>query len=448
METRFLERASPSISLHIALMNSSIFDFKGSSKRILFRVKLYQKGVPALDFERFAQSDASVFDETPINSKIDETTFEWLQNDETASNNNNNGTHRLFTVTSVDELPDHLKKYWKVGTPWTLPENREKHEIFPSDEHLVFRKNSGVQTATKKSLMFLLARLGSLELQYTSIPEAENFAVAPDGFIHTAVNVTLLDGDEFLFDDGLIIDYKLRLPQGVRLVTDNRMGRTRKFSADENHRLHFGEHIELVFEHSSAINEHPLLMLRIFTIDYWGRQHIAGYGSLFISMQPGTHHTTVFCWRPTSKNSLYEYFVGQAIDVDYFGIQENSTLSRVGVDSQSSGQINIAYSCVSQCRQFMANDVLYQLKYGTKMAQMGLRSDFYQRIIKVLMEFEEARAKLLQARALAAKSLEYGDRLTILPTGQIVVHCTPTTRRKASRNAKNCLYRVRCNSVH
>uniref|UniRef100_A0A8R1EP04 Uncharacterized protein n=1 Tax=Caenorhabditis japonica TaxID=281687 RepID=A0A8R1EP04_CAEJA len=107
-------------------------------------------------------------------------------------------------------------------------------------------------------------------------------------------------------------------------------------------------------------------------------------------------------WRPVSHNALYEMFIGQAVDVDYFAMmQKNSDpRQRVGVDGQPSGVVEIETFCISQSKQYMASELLYQLKYGSKMADIGLRSDFYQRILKVLMEFEEARSKLIMARAL------------------------------------------------
>ena len=79
-------------------------------------------------------------------------------------------------------------------------------------------------------------------------------------------------------------------------------------------------------------------------------------------------------------------FVGQAIDIDYFGtpqvMQVRSTdkisnkyfqtsMERMGRDGQPSGIVCIETTCIAQSRHFMARDILYQLKYGSKMADMG-----------------------------------------------------------------------------
>ncbi|CAA9991435.1 MecKel-Gruber Syndrome (MKS) homolog [Caenorhabditis elegans] len=240
----------------------------------------------------------------------------------------------------------------------------------------------------------------------TSIPESETFMAARDGLVETVVHVKLIKGVNFLFDEGLTIDYKLQMPRGIKLKSENATGRSQRYSSAEQDGgdINFGYFLEFVFE-SRNTDFCPLLMLRFMAVDYWGRQYIAGYGSGYVSLTPGKSLSKIHLWRPISHNSLYEMFVGQAIDIDYFGTPKSS-LERVGRDGQPSGIVIMKTDCVAQSRQFMARDILYQLKYGSKMADMGLRSDFYQRIIKVLMEFEEARSKLIIARAINKKKIK------------------------------------------
>lgn len=238
----------------------------------------------------------------------------------------------------------------------------------------------------------------------SSIPESETFMAARDGLVESVVIVNIAKGIDFLFEDGLTIDYKLRLPAGVKLKSENPTGRSSRFSAETPAEpINFGYFLEFVFE-AKSLDSSPLLMLRFMAVDYWGRQYIAGYGSTYVSLSPGRSASKVHLWRPISHNALYEMFVGQAIDIDYFESTQTS-MERVGREGQPSGVVCIETNCIAQSRHFMARDILYQLKYGSKMADMGLRSDFYQRIIKVLMEFEEARSKLIMARALNKKRM-------------------------------------------
>uniref|UniRef100_A0A1I7UH87 Meckel syndrome type 1 protein n=1 Tax=Caenorhabditis tropicalis TaxID=1561998 RepID=A0A1I7UH87_9PELO len=366
---------------------------------------------------------------------------------------------RIFTLREDDEFPEYLKGYKPLEEKEEAKKG-EKETEYPLNDYVVYRKSSVTRPQIKRQYLYIFARLGPMDIddpspvelisrltvtdtnrltvepaldreeglvletkfgdfivnikiedvekgeefdkmteEGSSIPETETFVAARDGLVETCVNVCFEKGVNFLFEEGLTLDYKLQIPPGTILKSENATGRSPRFSAEQSgENIHFGYNLEFVFE-SRLTDSYPLLMIRFMAVDYWGRQYIAGYGSTYITMSPGRSFSKINLWRPISHNSLYEMFVGQSIDIDYFG-SPMSSLERVGREGQPSGIVCIETSCIAQSRHFMARDILYQLKYGSKMADMGLRSDFYQRIIKVLMEFEEARSKLIMARAI------------------------------------------------
>uniref|UniRef100_A0A8R1I8E6 Uncharacterized protein n=1 Tax=Caenorhabditis japonica TaxID=281687 RepID=A0A8R1I8E6_CAEJA len=121
---------------------------------------------------------------------------------------------------------------------------------------------------------------------FTNLPEAEHFVTARDGLIESVVNVSLVKAFDLLFDEGLTIDYQLRIPAGVSLKSENPSGRSQRYSADENGQINLDYILEFTFE-SPRVDVFPLFMMRIMAVDYWGRQYIAGYGCAHISLQPG-----------------------------------------------------------------------------------------------------------------------------------------------------------------
>ncbi|KIH65921.1 hypothetical protein ANCDUO_03754 [Ancylostoma duodenale] len=113
----------------------------------------------------------------------------------------------------------------------------------------------------------------------------------------------------------------------------------------------------------------------------------------------------VECWRPIKAgdnvSELREFFIGQAVDIDFFKWKEVSAqdgvISRAGLSTQSSGTLHISITNIVQRRDYMTRETLNHMKYGAMFGRMG--SDLYWRIMKVLMEFEEAKRQLLNVRA-------------------------------------------------
>lgn len=153
----------------------------------------------------------------------------------------------------------------------------------------------------------------------------------------------------------------------------------------------------------------PHLLCKVVSEDYWQRCFVNGYGQVSLPTTPGKHSLEVFCWRPVNPNNhlakMKDFFLGQAVDIHSIenqGIIDSAignTVSNVSILSESSGKLTFTVHCLRQSRQFISKEVLRSLQYGTLLSKVGLSGSLHWRIIKVLMQFEEARLQLIRLRS-------------------------------------------------
>ncbi|KAK6052010.1 hypothetical protein COOONC_10485 [Cooperia oncophora] len=83
----------------------------------------------------------------------------------------------------------------------------------------------------------------------------------------------------------------------------------------------------------------------------------------------------VECWRPIKADDpiseLREFFIGQAIDIDFFNLKEDGVISRSGLSTQSSGTLHVSVTNVLQRRDYIAKETLNHMKYGAMFDRMG-----------------------------------------------------------------------------
>ncbi|CAJ0587777.1 unnamed protein product, partial [Mesorhabditis spiculigera] len=148
----------------------------------------------------------------------------------------------------------------------------------------------------------------------------------------------------------------------------------------------------------------PTIMFRVMSRDFWGRSFSLGYGSIQLPVQGNTHRLEVPIWRLKSGSDnfaqLRELLVGDPISLtDYFGTMALNGSSRAGLDTEGAGSLIVNVSRLVQSRAFVSSEMMNRLKYGSRLNKIGLDSSLHWRIMKVLMEFEEARRELLRIRA-------------------------------------------------
>ncbi|VDK49700.1 unnamed protein product [Anisakis simplex] len=247
--------------------------------------------------------------------------------------------------------------------------------------------------------------------------------------------------------DGLYVEYRIELPPGNGGVTEavntgvdvqyedsirtiisgkTQICCTKTYEKDDvasfAHLIRFSSHLETKpseligneYDNNSTDenwllhHQEARLLVRICAESDWGRYYVDGYGMLMLPITPGRHHLTINCWRPVDRNNrhakLKERFVAQASDLinsdHLFSFRNNDNKwSRIGLTTEGSGQLEVICDCIVQSRQFISSTHLQHLKYGTMMNRIGLHSNLHWRILKALMDFEEAKKHLLKVRS-------------------------------------------------
>uniref|UniRef100_A0A9J2P2R2 Uncharacterized protein n=1 Tax=Ascaris lumbricoides TaxID=6252 RepID=A0A9J2P2R2_ASCLU len=224
--------------------------------------------------------------------------------------------------------------------------------------------------------------------------------------------------------DGLYAEYKVELPGALVPTGVQTMGgRTQIAYSNENDVATFAHLIPLSISTGRSDTETeffmPRVLLRVCAESAWGRHYVDGYGVASLPIMPGRHEITVNCWRPVNRMSrkaaLQERFVSQAVDVKSFEeccfknplATMGKRTSWIGLTAETSGELQLKVDCIVQSRLFISQEHLRQMKYGTMMNRFGLHSNIHWRILKALLDFEEAKKHLLQVRSQRIPRLDF-----------------------------------------
>uniref|UniRef100_A0A915BFM3 Meckel syndrome type 1 protein n=1 Tax=Parascaris univalens TaxID=6257 RepID=A0A915BFM3_PARUN len=216
--------------------------------------------------------------------------------------------------------------------------------------------------------------------------------------------------------DGLYVEYKVELPGALVPTGVQTMGGTTQISySNENDVATFAHLISLSTSTKRCDTETdffmPRVLFRVCAESAWGRHYVDGYGVASLPVMPGRHEITVNCWRPVNrmnrKAALQERFVSQAVDVKSFEeccfknplATMGKRTSWIGLTAETSGALQLKVDCIVQSRLFISQEHLHQMKYGTMMNRFGLHSNVHWRILKALLDFEQAKKQLLQVRS-------------------------------------------------
>ncbi|VDN57100.1 unnamed protein product, partial [Dracunculus medinensis] len=209
--------------------------------------------------------------------------------------------------------------------------------------------------------------------------------------------------------NGLYVEYKFELPSQFTLMeNENEIKSTNICYSKEVISVTYFSHI---FSASIKNTENPFdakfflprLLFRVCADGYWGKFYVDGYAELSLPTYPGRHKFLVDCWRPINskdrQSKLFDYFIGQAVDlksIDCCGINqtinsEKLRMSRIGIETETSGQLEIIIDCALQGYEYLSKEILQQIKYGKMMNRIGIHSNIHWHILRVLLEFEEAK---------------------------------------------------------
>ncbi|XP_046386752.1 Meckel syndrome type 1 protein-like isoform X2 [Ischnura elegans] len=192
------------------------------------------------------------------------------------------------------------------------------------------------------------------------------FELPPRGVsvIHIMGEITFAEDFEY---DSVYVHYVIDIPKGwIASDPDKLSGITQTSLSTVNHEkkdvLYFGHLFEvqltvnmehILLESASTPCSWPQMLVRVSSVDWWGRHRTEGYGHTILALHPGPHEVSITTWRPLSISPVGElrrFFMGgspELEDLEYSGIPNTlsgNLLSRHGVHAATSGSVNVRYN--------------------------------------------------------------------------------------------------------
>ena len=97
--------------------------------------------------------------------------------------------------------------------------------------------------------------------------------------------------------------------------------------------------------------------------DDYGRNQLAGYGTVFVPTAPGTHEVVVQCWRPRHKSSMWTRLkrhllgtVPEFVD-DKKNLTWENNRSRAGILTEDTVEVLVRFNVLMQ--EFERNNLAY-----------------------------------------------------------------------------------------
>uniref|UniRef100_A0A0N5ABN7 B9 domain-containing protein 1 n=1 Tax=Syphacia muris TaxID=451379 RepID=A0A0N5ABN7_9BILA len=229
--------------------------------------------------------------------------------------------------------------------------------------------------------------------------------------MQTIYNLILEQGINFEHDE-LYVEYKIEVPAGVHVNDENNEGCTHTSlakSVEGNDIAIFSYNFSVQLLMDTKVTDDffwPRILVKVNAEDLWGRYYIDGYGFTMLPQSPGRHTVTIPCWKPldplNKRAALFNYFVSQSIDIDHLKLGELLTqskrVSRIGLATETSGDLKLNISCILQAKNFIPRDLLRQMTYNSAIKRAGLHSNLHWKIMKVLIEFEKAKSQFIETR--------------------------------------------------
>ncbi|KAF1759629.1 hypothetical protein GCK72_016096 [Caenorhabditis remanei] len=149
-------------------------------------------------------------------------------------------------------------------------------------------------------------------------------------------------------DNRLSIRYQLSLGGGWRVVQGEAEGQTQTDCPSVFEHAYFGHPLDLHLA-TSSIQGWPRLLLQVWHHDDYGRQEIAGYGTLLLPTSPGKHVLTSGCWRPKGswREEMMHKLVGGGLQLTSLSALEDPSI-REKIVSVSAGTVRFELNVVTK----------------------------------------------------------------------------------------------------
>uniref|UniRef100_A0A8C6V6W8 MKS transition zone complex subunit 1 n=1 Tax=Naja naja TaxID=35670 RepID=A0A8C6V6W8_NAJNA len=142
-----------------------------------------------------------------------------------------------------------------------------------------------------------------------------------------------------------------------------------------------------------------------FSLDFWHRYRVEGYGFVVLPATPGVHTLSVSTWRPVELGTISElrrFFIGgspELEDITYTKVPSTFTgdrLSRFGFRSETTGSVTFRLNCLQQSKAFLESSSMKKRMQSVldRLGNFSQQSSLY----NVLEAFQRARHRMQEAR--------------------------------------------------
>ncbi|XP_049838269.1 Meckel syndrome type 1 protein isoform X1 [Schistocerca gregaria] len=246
-------------------------------------------------------------------------------------------------------------------------------------------------------------KVPALSLGIGHLSLGTDFKTPEQGTVQLTVLVEIVSASGYDFD-GLFIEYCFELPDGWSGPSPALLaGATHRSNKNDKGEAFFG----YIFEVELASTDHietqclrPQLLMRVASLDSWGRFRVEGYCHVPLPNSTGRHTLSIPSWRFTPDGRLHEmrrFFVGGGcnVSIDIAGVPDavkgKPVLGKFGLRTISSGTVTVRMDIIHQTSERAEG-------WGKNVPHHLSSSALLNSVEAVIAAFSRARHRMLRAR--------------------------------------------------
>ncbi|VDM38503.1 unnamed protein product [Toxocara canis] len=302
---------------------------------------------------------------------------------------------RIFTYVDGEQLPDSLKV--KNETPMAMSKRNSISERISSSRHRRIAPTSyGIRNAVidlplKENIiksrsihrlvqtMFIMAYLGPLDKDRESCDSIDEHVICKI----TAINETVIVFQPDISPDGVRLESRYGIYNAMVAIDEAKFDQI-SLMEQEDDWIQSREGANLFDVAEEGVMKFDYLIQIERAINF---THDGLYVEYKVELPNGLFASDV---KAMSGKTQLSYTKADG---------QGNKVSWIGLTTEGCGEVELQVDCIVQSRKFISQEDLQQMKYGTMMKRIGLHSNIHWRILKALLDFEEAKKHLLQVRS-------------------------------------------------
>ncbi|CAB3409858.1 unnamed protein product [Caenorhabditis bovis] len=157
-----------------------------------------------------------------------------------------------------------------------------------------------------------------------------------------------IEGASGFLDNQVSVRWHVSHGGGWRVIAGESEGQTQTDCPRTFEEAHFSHPIDLHLA-TSTIQGWPKLILQVWHLDNYGRQEIAGYGTMMLPTSSGAHRLECGCWRPKGnwRQEMMQKYIGGGMQLANLSILEDPT-ERAKIATVSTGTVYFELNVITK----------------------------------------------------------------------------------------------------